>query len=359
MVIPAHAGLAIDVAYEAVLGAEQVVQRPTRAQPRVGKAATGGGGRSVVVAVNALVARRRALGPHDRRTLVGGAQDQVEAVELAVLGVLHDRGDHRPHRLELLLGPDQPRIAQLRRQRRHVGGRHLDGVGADWAALELVAVEQVGGRPARQDGSQFPPDVHGIADAGVEAVATPGRVEVGGVAGEEHAPAAIRVGQLHAGTPRIGCDDLDRDLAELIAEHVPYERLRVGSATIGFDADGDAPPPVDQVEPTNHARLHRVQHPVVHRRAMGDARGQLGRAKDDVEVGPVVARPLQRRADRVADHAPRTIAPQRVPGVHDPHLARRILDDRLDAVCVLCQRDDLGAGDELDQWEVVDRLAHD
>ena len=45
-----------------------------------------------------------------------------------------------------------------------------------------------------EDVGQFPGEVHGVADAGVHALAADGAVDVGGVAEEEHAASVEVIG---------------------------------------------------------------------------------------------------------------------------------------------------------------------
>ena len=64
------------------------------------------------------------------------------------------------------------------------------------------------GPPAVECGGDFPGQVGGVADAGVEAVAAPGRVQAGGVAHQVDAVAAVAGRQQHPRRPGVGGQDL-------------------------------------------------------------------------------------------------------------------------------------------------------
>src|SRR6185369_10989887 len=66
-----------------------------------------------------------------------------------------------------------------------VGG--FDEAAGEGDAFGFKAVEQRRRGAASEDVGQFPGEVHGVADAGVHALAADGAVDVGGVAEEEHA----------------------------------------------------------------------------------------------------------------------------------------------------------------------------
>ena len=89
-----------------------------------------------------------------------------------------------------------------------------DGLG-DRAALGRVGVEQAVRHRAAPDGGQLPAEVRRIGEAEVEALAAEGRVDVGGVAGEQDpAPA---VGLDEAGIVRRTTDRLQRRHAHVRA----------------------------------------------------------------------------------------------------------------------------------------------
>jgi hypothetical protein len=75
---------------------------------------------------------------------------------------------------------------------------------ADRLALGLVAVEQACRRPALDGGGQLPAQVHGVADPQVQALAAQRRVDVGGVAGQQHAALAVARGLARAVGPGAG-----------------------------------------------------------------------------------------------------------------------------------------------------------
>ena len=66
-----------------------------------------------------------------------------------------------------------------------VGG--FDEAAGEGDAFGFVGVEQFCGGAVVEDVGQFPGEIHGVADAGVHALAADGAVDVGGVAEEEHA----------------------------------------------------------------------------------------------------------------------------------------------------------------------------
>ena len=111
-------------------------------------------------------------GLDDRRAGVGVAQDEPEAVELGPLRALDG----------LLVA------GQVAGQAAHVGLRAGHGLLDHASAFWLVAAEQAGRRPALLDRGDLPGHVDGVPDAGVEAVAAPGRVHMGALADQEHPP---------------------------------------------------------------------------------------------------------------------------------------------------------------------------
>jgi hypothetical protein len=72
------------------------------------------------------------------------------------------------------------------------------------STLDTVAVEQTVGSPTRQDGSELPPEIYGVSNAGVEPVAAPGWVLMGRIPDDKEASVAIGVSEEHPRLPRIG-----------------------------------------------------------------------------------------------------------------------------------------------------------
>ncbi len=104
-----------------------------------------------------------------------------------------------------------------------------DGVaqraGTDRVALGVVGVEQAVRRRPLDHLGQLPSEIHRVLHAGVEALATVGGMDVGGVAGQQHAPSSVGRG-LPGGVgetgypgrtvnPVVGAVDRDEGLAHV------------------------------------------------------------------------------------------------------------------------------------------------
>jgi hypothetical protein len=70
-----------------------------------------------------------------------------------------------------------------------------DDLLADRVALGVVALQQRGSGAPLHDERELPREVQRVLDPGVHALATGGRVDVGGVAGDEHPSDAVPIGQ--------------------------------------------------------------------------------------------------------------------------------------------------------------------
>jgi sugar (pentulose or hexulose) kinase len=216
--------------------------------------------------------RPRIRRPHraasrDRRASVGIAEHEVKAVELPVLGAVDGRARGREHSGEFLPGSHESRIGQFGGEGGHIAGSFGNRIEGHWRSFGFIRPEKRGRRPAVEHGGEFPGDIHGVPDAGVEAVAAVRRVLVRGVAGDEHAPARVPVGQLHARGPGIGGEDLDRCFGP---GHGVNDAGRMRRASFGCDAVGDAPPCTVQIEPSHQPGLPGVQDPVLDRVAVRD-----------------------------------------------------------------------------------------
>jgi hypothetical protein len=162
--------------------------------------------------------------------------------------------------------------SELRRQRPHVLRCEIDRLLGDGATFDLVARQQVLASPTLQYGGQLPPDVHGVADRGVEPVTSPRRVLVGGIANQEYPVAPIRVGHQHASGPRIGRHDLDLDVVGTAPDESTRQSCRVGVPGVGVHTYRHAPPGVAEAHPSEQTGRLRIEDPVVHRGACGTFR---------------------------------------------------------------------------------------
>src|SRR5579875_593235 len=106
----------------------------------------------------------------DRRARIGIAEHEAEAVKFRPLRLL-----------------DRLRVSgQVAGQSAHVGLGARHRMPHDAAALVLVAGQQRRRGPPVLDGGDLPGDVHRVADAGVEPVPAPRRVDVRALADQEH-----------------------------------------------------------------------------------------------------------------------------------------------------------------------------
>src|SRR5690606_11849189 len=85
------------------------------------------------------------------------------------------------------------------------------GRGEDRPALGMVAVEQGRSAPAAQYGREFPAEIAGILEAGVDAVSAVRRMAVGGVPCDEDATAAIAVGDRETQVPEADVLEFGRE----------------------------------------------------------------------------------------------------------------------------------------------------
>src|SRR6185312_8071869 len=91
--------------------------------------------------------------------------------------------------------------------------RFFDDALANRDALALIAVEQRGRGPAADHRFELPTEIGGIADAGIHAEAAIRRMDMRGVAGEEHATQAEAIGDQGASAPWHARDNLKGEIA--------------------------------------------------------------------------------------------------------------------------------------------------
>ena len=163
--------------------------------------------------------------------------------------------------------------------------------------LGLVGVEQGRAGPPPQGGRDLPGEVEGVDRARVEPVPAPRRVEVGGVAHEEHPAPAVAGRQQHPRGPRVAAEHLDVDVVAdpREASHEPGRVVAVSRV----DALHDRPPAVGHVEPAEHA-ADLTDDPVLHGRGHPHSIGEFARAEHDVEVRARRRGALHRDAEALA-----------------------------------------------------------
>jgi hypothetical protein len=157
------------------------------------------------------------------------------------------------------------------------------------------------------DGRDLPGDVHRVADAGVETVATPRRVDVRALADQEDPAVGEPVGDQHPGCPRIGRQHL---VLHRLARQPGDQLGRVRRAVCGGHPGDDRPPGAGQVQPAEQAGRGGPEHPVLDGRAEAGVQGR--RTEHDVEVGPGIGIPGVAGADLVPDQAGRAVAAEHV-----------------------------------------------
>ena len=74
---------------------------------------------------------------------------------------------------------------------RDLGARPVENLRSHRMPFAQIAVEQTGRRVAADRGSQLPAQVHRVAEPEIEPLAAQGRMDVRGVAGEQHTPLAV------------------------------------------------------------------------------------------------------------------------------------------------------------------------
>ncbi|MCY1231323.1 hypothetical protein D9M72_437680 [compost metagenome] len=163
-----------------------------------------------------------------------------------------------------------------------------DDLLGDRRSLRCVGIKQLFARLALQHKGEFPGKVEGILDRGVGAEPVRWRMAVRGIAHAEDASVRHRR-RIHV-VDRPGRDLLDRDVQILHADQVAHHLLRMGFVN-GRCRLVDVVSPDDQplVPGADHAHeAHadtadvgpRLQHPVEHRRTMGDITRQVGLKQD-------------------------------------------------------------------------------
>ena len=323
--------------------AQRDAERPPGVRDRVGPRAGAGIEHEQREALPELVVERAvpvveprvaqsAAARRDQRRLVGDVEHEVQRVELGVL-----RG------LDLRIGAPAGALAggavvvevggeQLGREDPHVRDRRLDHTRLDRSPLGLVGVEEPGAAPAVEDGGELPAEVDGVADAGVEPVAAERGVEMGSVAGEEHAAVARVVDELHPGGPGVVRQDLRRDRR---AGHAVDDRVRLAPAAVLLDAERDDPPGARAVERPHERGRGRVDDPVVHGRAVAHHRPELGRVEHHAVVRAQGVLADVRGADRVAHDAARAVGADDVVGGDRATRTAAVLDRDADLARVL------------------------
>ena len=262
-----------------------------------------------------------------RGVLVAVAEDQVGAEVLGPLGLLDPAGGGRPGAVAVRSRAVEAVVEQLRRQRRHVRGRLVDHPPVQRPAFGLVGVEQRRTAPSGQRRRELPAQVDRVADAGVEAVAAERRVEVGGVADQEHPPAPAPVHQLHPRRPRVGADHLDRKLAPERPADQP-RGVEIGRPAV--DPERDQPPQPVAVDRPHHPRRLPVEQPGLHGGRVRDGADELPAAEHQAGVGPQRGRPDIPGADLLADDAAGAVGPDHVLGRHRDRDPGRVEQGRVD-----------------------------
>jgi hypothetical protein len=174
----------------------------------------------------------------------------------------------------------------------------------DRPALGLVAVQERLRRPALEHGGELPADVDRVADAGVEPVPAPRRVQVRGVADEEHPLAAAAVHQQPPRRPPVGGEDVDLDVG---ADERAHQRDRVdllGGRVDALDVDAldDGPPRAIEIQPAHEPAGRGADDPVVDAEGAWRAAVRLGGAEGDRQVGQRARRALVPGADGRPGH---------------------------------------------------------
>ncbi len=212
------------------------------------------------------------------------------------------------------------------------------------AAFGLVAVEQGRPAPALEHRRDLPAEVDGVADAGVQPVAAEGRVEVRGVARQEHPPVPHAVDDLHAR------GSMDRWTGPW---PVPGRRRRCRGNAV---RRAPLPPgPRRRRSPTRCPRgpagravpeASGVDDPVLHGRPVPHPFRQAGAREDHAEVRAQGLTADIAGTEFVADDAARTVAADHVVGCHDGPFSSVVRDGDGHQVVALADGGDLRAEDE-------------
>ena len=180
------------------------------------------------------------------------AAEQVGAFAEVVADV--DRGDLLDqvavHLVEVHQLGEQPAHglrARLGGQQLHLGAGVVQHVRGDRMTFGLVGVQQGLRRPAADLGGQLPAEVERVLDAEVEALSAGGRMDVRRIAGQQHPPDPIALGQpggiAEAGHPARGvhAEVGPGDGAQLLPEVLEGGRFRAVADARGGDDDADRP----------------------------------------------------------------------------------------------------------------------
>ncbi len=175
--------------------------------------------------------------------------------------------------------------------------------------LRLVGGEQAGAAPALQRGRKLPAQIDGVADAHVHAEAAERRMQVAGVAGQEHAAVGVAVGDQAVRDPGIGADDLDVQVAKPGAAADQVGRVDARRVDVVGQLGRHEEPQavlVHRAEQRGHVGVH---HPIHDGRAVQLPRREVGRAEDDAVVAqtplsPAIRAPIASRTKLRAPSAP-------------------------------------------------------
>ena len=262
----------------------------------MGRHAAGVGGWLVS---HALPQRRHgAVGHDDRRAAIGVALHRAERADFANFrhrdGVAHLSPGGVAERARVL----QAGAGELVAHRRVIRTRLRHGPVMHRPTFRLIAREQPGPAPALQHGRHLPPEIDRVADAHVHPEAAERRVQVAGIARQEHAPLAVAFGDQPVSDPGIGADDLD---VEIEPGRAADQIGMIGPAINEFGRD-EIPQPIaaHRAEQPGHVVVH---HPVHYGGTVRVQTGQLLRPEHEIEVGRECAVPQQLHADQLAHQA--------------------------------------------------------
>src|SRR5579875_2141534 len=185
-------------------------------------------------------------------------------------------------------------------------------------------------------------------------MASPGWIEMRGIASQEDPTVLVAVHQQHVCRPGISSQHLGLDLGP---DETANESVRIGLADFGRDTIGDGPPLILQVHPAQHSWTGRMEYPVVNCRAMRLPLCQSWCAKDEAEVRALVRGAYVMGSHCRPNNATRSITTQ---DVRRPDLSMfsLLVDNRREyVVVVLLKRVQRPTQTEVTRLQITDGLS--
>ena len=187
-------------------------------------------------------------------------------------------------------------------------GRGLgDGALMDRPALPLIGGEELGAAPAAERCGELPAEIDGVADPHIHAEAAEGRVQVAGIARQEHAVAAVAIGDEALRDPGVGRDDLEIEITEPGATTYQVLRIETGEINAVGEPGRHEVPEAVLIHGPQQRRHRIVHHPIHDGGTQRVPRCERGCAKDDAVILRKAAVADHGCADSVAHRAVRAI----------------------------------------------------